>query len=763
MLRLARGLGRSRVRRVNLNVLAVNSANICVNFRQRGQEGTWVVITESRHSFHSSGVGQEGNKREKKGESGKSGKDLVKVAESGSSGKDLAPLSQSKVFVFVRGAAAGTWNVIRHPLQTWEHIKKEARHYYLGSKLLVKEVKIASNIVQRLLEGHGMTRRERNQLIRTTMDVFRVVPLSIFVLVPFMEFALPFALRLFPNMLPSTFQEKYQKEEKMKTELQVRLGVAGFFQDTLREMAKKKRKDTDEDETGALEISKFIEKARLGEPMAKENVLKIATHFKDELTLANINRPQLVSMCQYMGLPPYGADAFLRFQLRTKLRAIKEDDRRILWEGIETLTVNELRDACQERGMRASDLSEVEYNRQLQEWLDLSIQKNIPIALLIMSRAFMLSSIATSSKTEDVLQSSMSSLDSDIINEVVLAASKSKEDDSVEMTERKLDSLQFQAEMIEEEREDTDEAIKHKKGGSEASSVEQESVTKQLEDGSAHMKKMQEKTAAATGAGNETFSSSSVDEVDKLIRLEEGDSATDSAERIATIMSGDMTKEEIEEEVKGLTIQEMQVLADLARGSSIEREKAELAAIEAGVESAIAAAMAAKRRNDAEIEEERNVLTGDEESDQQVSKFEAHGVDDSVVLKDEEDKKREEEGEEEDKSMIAVQAMLNKMMDGIKGRIDVAEKEFEASENALPMLDLDGDGELSKEEMKEAMHNLFKRIPTDAETEMLLNFLDKNKDGKVSIPELLEYINERRRKHEVEVLEADVKSKSVDN
>ena len=101
----------------------------------------------------------------------------------------------------------GTWNVIQHPLQTWEHIKKEARHYYLGSKLLLKEVRIASNIVTRLLEGHGMTRRERMQLIRTTMDVFRVVPLSIFVLVPFMEFALPFALRLFPNMLPSTFQE----------------------------------------------------------------------------------------------------------------------------------------------------------------------------------------------------------------------------------------------------------------------------------------------------------------------------------------------------------------------------------------------------------------------------------------------------------------------------------------------------------------------------------------------------------------------------
>lgn len=72
----------------------------------------------------------------------------------------------------------------------------------------------------------------------------------------------------------------------------------------------------------------------------------MARLFKDELTLANVARPQLVSMCQYMGLPPYGADAFLRFQLRTKLRSIQEDDRRILWEGIDSLNTLELREAC---------------------------------------------------------------------------------------------------------------------------------------------------------------------------------------------------------------------------------------------------------------------------------------------------------------------------------------------------------------------------------------------------------------------------------
>lgn len=45
--------------------------------------------------------------------------------------------------------------------------------------------------------------------------------MSVFVLVPFMEALLPLALKLFPNMLPSTFETAFQKEELMKRELQV--------------------------------------------------------------------------------------------------------------------------------------------------------------------------------------------------------------------------------------------------------------------------------------------------------------------------------------------------------------------------------------------------------------------------------------------------------------------------------------------------------------------------------------------------------------
>jgi len=116
-------------------------------------------------------------------------------------------------------------------LELKEAAKKEAHHYYMGSKLLVADIKTARQILARTLNGTTLTRRERKQLLRTVTDVFRLVPMSIFVLIPFMEFALPLALKIWPNMLPSTFQDNLKAEENMKRELKSRLAMAEFFQE----------------------------------------------------------------------------------------------------------------------------------------------------------------------------------------------------------------------------------------------------------------------------------------------------------------------------------------------------------------------------------------------------------------------------------------------------------------------------------------------------------------------------------------------------
>jgi LETM1-like protein len=154
-------------------------------------------------------------------------------------------------------------------------------------------------------------------------------------------------------------------------------------------------------EESAASMLEFLDRARNGEMLPPHVIVQYANYFRDDLTLDNMPRMQLINMCKYMSIPPYGTDSFLRFQLRHKIRTLKEDDQRILWEGIESLTKMELREACQERGMRSTGLSKEAYKRSLQQWLDLSVHKNVPISLLVMSRIFFLKEEMTTISSGD--------------------------------------------------------------------------------------------------------------------------------------------------------------------------------------------------------------------------------------------------------------------------------------------------------------------------------------------------------------------------
>ncbi|KAE8696290.1 putative UDP-glucosyltransferase [Hibiscus syriacus] len=94
----------------------------------------------------------------------------------------------------------------------WKHeIRSTLQHYWLVFKLLWADVRISSRLLLKLAGGRSLSRRERQQLTRITADIFRLVPFAVFIIVPFMEFLLPVFLKLFPNMLPSTFQDKMKE------------------------------------------------------------------------------------------------------------------------------------------------------------------------------------------------------------------------------------------------------------------------------------------------------------------------------------------------------------------------------------------------------------------------------------------------------------------------------------------------------------------------------------------------------------------------
>ena len=299
----------------------------------------------------------------------------------------------------------------------------------------------------------------------------------------------------------------------------------------------------------------FLKKARNGEMIPPDIIIRYANYFKDDLTLDNMPRMQLLNMCKYMGIQPYGSDSFLRFQLRHKIRVLKEDDQRILWEGIETLTKMELREACQERGMRSTGLSKEAYRRALQEWLNLSVNKDLPIALLIMSRTFFLreemfeSTPTTESKSLAGLADAISGMDKEILNEVILEVATNEEKRSdPDVRKIKLEVLSQQNELIRKE-EEAREADTKKKSTTEK--VKPEKVS--TEDSAKPT--LAETSSEASAAAPSTPSKELAEKVD----------------------------EDEDDEGAGLSTEEMDVISQLITSDPVSKERQELERIKAAM------------------------------------------------------------------------------------------------------------------------------------------------------------------------------------
>ncbi|KAI9102719.1 LETM1-like protein-domain-containing protein [Phlyctochytrium arcticum] len=359
--------------------------------------------------------------------------------------------------VLAAAAAAGysaeaTVAVAKKPLSV--RIKEEILHYWHGTKLLGAEIKISSRLLVKLIRGQGLSRREVRQLKRTTSDLLRLVPFIIILLIPFMELALPLILKLFPNMLPSTFESKFQEEEKKRKLLKVRLEMARFLQDTIEDVSVSGASAA----AAAKEFSQFFNKCRSsGQPVPTEEILRIAKKLPDELTLNNLSRPQLAGMAKYMNIQAFGTDTFLRHQIERRLKYLEDDDKIIMQEGgVDKLSLPELQQVCLSRGIRTTGVSPARMRDELKQWLDLHVNHNISSSLLILSRAFQMQERISSDKDEtlkgnaEALHATLSSLPHQVVNEAQLAISEAEGSATYK---QRLDVLQEQEEMIQDELE----------------------------------------------------------------------------------------------------------------------------------------------------------------------------------------------------------------------------------------------------------------------------------------------------------------------
>lgn len=335
-----------------------------------------------------------------------------------------------------------------------QRVVDELVHYYHGFRLLFIDIKISAGLVWRLLNGKTLTRREHRLLIRTVGNLFRLVPFSVFIIVPFMELLLPFFIKFFPGMLPSTFQTATEKEDKFKQNLKVKLEMAKFLQQTLDEMAVQHK---DHNSQLAKEFSEWFQKVRTsGEHVSNIEIMKFSKLFEDEITLDSLTRSQLVALCRLLEVQTLGTNNLLRFQLRMKLRSLAADDKMIQKEGVDSLSLAEVQQACRARGMRAYGVSEDRLRTQLKQWLDLSLNEKVPASLLLLSRAMMLPETIP---TSDKLKATISSLPETLLTQTkaAIGEKEGKIDNKV-----MLEVLKEEERKVKEERKEQREEQKKK-------------------------------------------------------------------------------------------------------------------------------------------------------------------------------------------------------------------------------------------------------------------------------------------------------------
>lgn len=505
---------------------------------------------------------------------------------------------------------------------------------------------------------------------------------------------------------------------------------------------------TENREETAASFLEFIEKARNGEFLPPEVVIRYAKYFQDEMTLDNMHRMQLINMCKYMALPPYGNDNLLRFQLRHKIRTLLEDDQRILWEGINSLTKMELREACQERGMRSTGLSKESYKRALQQWIDLSVNRNVPISLLIMSRTFFLQEEITrttkradgdTSKSVTGLADAISGFDKEVVNEVILE-SVTKDQNDPELTKLKLEVLEQQNELIQEENQQR-EAEAAKLEAMKAEKEKSESVKPEEDD------KVTGGTSPIATGSQDTSVAPDVVELKIIIPEEEfsseGNEGKPKSKVIDQFDGTTDTKEEVEEEEDAsLSSEEIDAISQLVSPDPVSAEREKLASIKAALQGDdVAEVDENKESNAADDELSIEEFSKDyEKSDSQFesipSEFTDKIAEDQIDTLDKEAQtsfdtssrvsfdgeinesekidempsgEQTEDDTREDRLDVAVTRLKSKV-ESMVGKIEIKMSDIEAKiGDKMHMLDKDKDGILSQEEMALTLQSVLKR------------------------------------------------------
>lgn len=333
-----------------------------------------------------------------------------------------------------------------------KHMWEEMKFYKDGFKLFWKDLRICIPLSYKYLtQGRSsLTRREYRLLKQTLIDLLLMIPIIPTLIIPFMEILIPVFLWI--GMVPQVFMSKEAKEGKFRARLQRRIESAKLLVDSLNNMPLKAKSKKDGQTSTIQEFMAFMEKVKSSEIIpSTEEIMKFSRLFENSVTLDDLDVKQLQSLCKILGigfLSDIPSSRVLRFQIETRMRELMVDDKYIVRDGLDNMTIEELQAANRARGMRALGLSEDRLKIQLEHWLELHLKEKVPATLLLLSRVMYLDENLSPAEQ---LKQTIGSLPEKTVDKVLVTSAETSGEKIDKKTKIKI--LEEEREAIKKERQ----------------------------------------------------------------------------------------------------------------------------------------------------------------------------------------------------------------------------------------------------------------------------------------------------------------------
>ncbi|KAK7200019.1 LETM1 and EF-hand domain-containing protein 1 [Novymonas esmeraldas] len=289
-----------------------------------------------------------------------------------------APVAKSTTAT--SGAAAH--QASKNTVSKWRYavsVTHEAvRHLYHGFRLFFINTRLAWKYSRQLKKGVALTRRERLLLESSTKDLLRLVPFSFFIVVPFAELLLPVVLKMFPGLMPSTFESESQGRNRLYIDAMKTLRARQRAMDYLSATALA---------TFDKEQQEVIRRAVTGDSIAPKDIRLVASYFGRDGPFSVFKVPDniVVGLGRSVGvykwyhslLPARVLAPIMRRSIIQRYHEVREDDRLIRLEGVDGMSLDELVKANQTRGMRWTEGKEA-LQAQLEWWNSLAQDGSVP-------------------------------------------------------------------------------------------------------------------------------------------------------------------------------------------------------------------------------------------------------------------------------------------------------------------------------------------------------------------------------------------------